>query len=298
MLEIKPVDGALGARILGIDLNDPLDDATFEAVRAALGQYGVLCFPGQNLEPAPHKAIASRLGSLETNVATGFSVEGHPEVMILSNMVQGGRPIGLADAGQGWHTDMSYNAVISIANMLFAVEAPPPANGRPVGDTEFSNMHAAYDDLPDAFKTRLAGATAEHDFNKFWEMMRERKGSPRPPLTPEQRRKKPPAHHPIFMDHPITGRKVLYANPGYAVRIDGFAQDESDSLLAFLFEHQLQPKYRYAHHWTKGDVLLWDNIGTIHNAVADYGPDQHRCMRRCQVMADKAFERAAAIAAQ
>src|SRR5690606_15540445 len=120
-------------------------------------------------------------------------------------------------------------------------------------------------------------------------MMRREKGSTRPPLTEEQRRKKPPVSHPIFLVHPITGRKVLYANPGYAVRINELPEARSAEVLDFLFKHQLQEKYRYRHQWAEGDVLMWDNMGTIHNAVADYRPDEHRFIKRCQVMADRYF---------
>ena len=96
--------------------------------------------------------------------------------------------------------------------------------------------------------------------------------------------------HPVVRVHPITGRKVLYCDPGYTMRIEGMAPADSDQMLGFLFAHQLQPKCLYTHHWRVGDVLLWDNIGTVHNAIADYGPDEHRYIRRCQVMADKVFE--------
>ena len=96
--------------------------------------------------------------------------------------------------------------------------------------------------------------------------------------------------HPIFLVHPITGKKVLYANPGYAIRINELPEQESDEILAFLFEHQLQPRFRYVHRWTEGDVLFWDDIGTLHNAHADYGPDEYRLMKRCQVMATKILD--------
>ena len=150
-------------------------------------------------------------------------------------------------------------------------------------------MHAAYDGLPANLKQRLESMTALHDFNKFWEMMRREKGSKRPPLTEAQRRAKPPVSHPVFLTHPITGRKVLYANPGYTVRINELPQRESDEVLEFLFAHQTKPEYRYAACWQVGDVLMWENFGTIHNAVADYRPDEHRLIKRCQVMATRFF---------
>jgi len=132
--------------------------------------------------------------------------------------------------------------------------------------------------------------TVLHDFNKFWDKMRNEKGSKRPPLTEAQKKAKPPVSHPIFLTHPITGRKVLYANPGYAMRINELPEDESDALLAFLFKHQLQDKFCYVHEWTEGDVLMWDNLGTLHQAWPDYTADEHRLIKRCQVMADRVFD--------
>ncbi len=289
-MKIEPTGETLGARITGIDLAKPLSDRAFSDIVQAIGHYGVLCFKDQDLTPQQQADFAKRFGTLEINVAAGpYTVPGLPEVMVLSNIKRDGKPIGLGDAGQGWHTDMSYSKEIAFGNVLFALEIPR-RDGKALGDTVFANMHAAYDDLPDDLKTKLAGREAIHDFEKFWEMMRSRPGSTRGPLTAEQRAKKPPVAHPIFMTHPITGKKVLYCNPGYATKIVGMDAAESDETLAFLFEHQLQEKYQFAHHWSEGDVLFWENIGTLHNAIADYGPDEPRHILRCQVMADKVFD--------
>lgn len=287
-MKIVAGEGPLGARILDIDLARPLADADYRAIEAALGRHGVVSFPKQALE-APHlKAFAERFGTLEVNVANMYFEPGLPEVMILSNMVENGKPVGLSDAGQDWHTDMSYSRTIAFSNVLYGIRIPM-RDGKSLGNTEFCNMHAAYDDLPQALKDELDGMTITHDFNKFWEMMRREKGSTRPPLTEEQKRRKPPVSHPVFLTHPITGRKVLYANPGYSVRINELPEARSAEVLDFLFQHQLQEKYRYRHQWQEGDVLMWDNMGTIHNAVADYRPDEPRLIKRCQVMADRYF---------
>jgi len=289
MLKITPTGETLGATVEGVDLAKRLGRRDFAAVLRALGEHSVLRFPAQQLDAARLKAFAGRFGSLEINVAGTFQEPGHPEIMILSNIVENGRHIGARDAGQDWHTDMSYSETIALANLLYALKIPR-RNGVALGGTEFANMHAAYAALPEELKTRLDGMTVLHDFNKFWEMMRQRPGSLRPPLSEEQRKKKPPVSHPIFLTHPITGKKVLYANPGYAIRINELPERESDDILAFLFEHQLQPRFRYLHRWTEGDVLFCDDIGTLHNAQADYGPDEHRLIKRCQVMADKVFD--------
>jgi taurine dioxygenase len=290
MIEVVPTGETLGATIAGVDLNDELDRSVFADILRALGRYGVLRFPRQSLDPARQMAFSERFGSLEINVAGAFQEPGMPQVMILSNIKdERGRPIGARDAGQDWHTDMSYSETIAFANVLYALKVPR-RDGKPLGGTEFANMHAAYDGLPDDLKTRLDGMTVLHDFNKFWDMMLKRPGTWRKPLTPEQRAKKPPVSHPIFLTHPITRRKVLYANPGYAIRINELPEAESDDILEFLFRHQLEEKFRWVHRWTEGDVLLWDDIGTLHNAHADYGPDEHRLIKRCQVMADRIFD--------
>ncbi len=283
---------SLGARVEGLDLSVPLTDAQFVQLEQALGKYGVLSYPQQTLTSLQLKQFSERFGKLEINVANMYQEAGLPEVMILSNKVENGKPLGLSDAGQDWHTDMSYSKMIAFTNVLYGLEIPH-RDGEPLGNTEFCNMHAAYDDLPESLKTKLAGMTITHDFEKFWEKMRREKGQ-RPPLTDAQRAAKPPVPHPIFMTHPITGKTVLYANPGYSMRINELPEAESDEILEFLFKHQLQAKYQYRHRWSVGDVLMWDNMGTLHNAVADYRPDEHRYIKRCQVMANRYFDKAAA----
>jgi taurine dioxygenase len=289
MISVEPSGKILGATVHGIDLSAPLSDADFGALVRVLGQYGVLRFPGQRLDAAAQRDFSRRFGSLQASLTAQFAEPGVPEVGILSNVVENGQPIGLADAGQDWHTDMSYNKTIGFLNVLYAVKVPR-RGGQVLGATEFGDMGAAYDALAPELKERLADATATHDFNKFWEMMRTRPGSLRDPLTTEQRTRRPASVHPLFMTHPISGRKVLYCNPGYAIRINELEQTASDELLEQLFAHQLQPRFRYVHTWTEGDVLMWDHIRTIHMAVADYGPGEERLMKRCQVMADRVFD--------
>ena len=290
MLQVTPGGQALGATIEGLDLARPLSGEEFDTILRALGERGVIRFPRQRLSGRELASFSARFGKLEINVANTYQEPGIPEVMILSNIVESGKPIGLADAGQGWHTDMSYSRTIAFANVLYGIKIPQ-RDGRPLGATEFSNMQAAYEDLPADLKRRLEGMTVLHDFEKFWEMMRREKGSQRPPLSEAQKKAKPPVSQAIFLTHPLTGRKVLYANPGYSVRINELPQKESDETLEFLFEHQLKPEYRYVFRWQEGDVLMWDDIGTIHNAVADYGADEHRLIKRCQVMATMFFAR-------
>ena len=291
MASVIPSGHTLGATIDGLNLAR-LSTEEFDIAMKALGDYGVLRFPRQELTGRELKDFSARFGELEINVANTFQEPDIPEVMILSNIVENGKPLGLSDAGQSWHTDMSYSRTIAFCNVLYGIKIPH-RDGQPLGNTEFCDQRAAYDTLPAEFKAKLEGKTVLHDFNKFWDMMRRDKGSTRPPLTEAQRKAKPPVSHPIFLTHPITGRRALYANPGYSVRIDELPQKESDEVLAFLFAHQTRPELRFAARWQVGDVLMWDNMRTIHNAVADYRPDEPRFIKRCQVMATRFFKEAA-----
>jgi len=285
---VTPTLQTLGARIDGLDLSCDLPEHQIDELMLLLGRHGVLEFPEQNLTTQQLQAFSQRFGSLYISPGGRAQAEGYPEVMILSNMTRDGQALGLKDAGQSWHTDMSYSRMIALANVLYGTTIPYRA-GLALGDTQFRNMHAVYEDLPSDLKRTLKDKTITHDFNKFWEMMRQRPGNTRPALSEAERKVRTPAIHSAFLTHPITRKKVLYANPGYAIRINGLPEKESDEILNELFEIQLKPKYLYAYQWKKNSVLMWDNIGTTHNAVADYGPDEHRYIQRCQVMATRLF---------
>jgi taurine dioxygenase len=285
MLSVEPTGAVLGAAVHGIDVKR-LTEREFTRILIAIGRYGVLRFPDQQLDIGDLRSFSQRFGEIQGPSA---SADDKAYVGILSNLKEDGRYVGSPDAGQDWHTDMSYRDVMGFVNVLYGIRIPR-RGGVPLGGTEFSNMHAVYEALPPEVRDRLAGATATHDFEKFWEHMRRDKASERPPMTEEQRRRRPPVVHPLFLTHPITGRKVLYANPGYTVRINELPERESDEMLEYLFDFQLEQRFRYTHTWTENDLLVWDHLGTIHRAIADYRPDEIRLMRRCQVMATKVFD--------
>jgi taurine dioxygenase len=290
VLKIEPTGAVLGATITGIDLARPIPEPVFGRILLALGEHGVLRFPGQHLDIGEVKRFSELFGEIQGNpIRETDSTQAYPEVGILSNVKQNGAYIGSPDAGQDWHTDMSYRETIGFVNVLYGIRIPR-REGKPLGGTEFANMHAAYDALPADIKTRLDGMTVTHNFEKFWEHMRQHKASGRPAMTDEQRRRRPPVVHPVFLTHPITGRKTLYCNEGYAIRINQLSAAESEVMLDYLFRHQLDMRFRYKHDWNENDLLIWDHLGTIHRAIADYGPDEIRLMRRCQVMATKVFD--------
>jgi taurine dioxygenase len=190
-MEITKGTGILGATVTDIDLAHGPTDMQFRTLLRALSEHGVLCFPDQRMDIAAFASFGRRFGSLEINVANQFHEPDFPEVMVLSNIRREGKPIGLGDAGQGWHTDMSYSRDIALANILHA-QRVPHRDGRPLGDTQFRNMHAAYETLPAELKRTLDGRTATHDFIKFWDMNR---GTAPPPPTRVAAHLPPPPHH-------------------------------------------------------------------------------------------------------
>jgi taurine dioxygenase len=291
MLTVEPTGAVLGASIHGIDLTNDIGESDFGRILSALGRHGVLRFPDQHLEAPDVQRFSMRFGEIQGNPVRQADQNQHAygNVGILSNLKDNGQYIGSPDAGQDWHTDMSYRDMMGFVNVLYGIKIPR-RDGRALGGTEFSNMHAVYEALPAEMRARLDGMTVTHDFEKFWENMRQNHASTRPAMTDEQRARRPPVVHPLFLTHPITGRKVLYCNPGYAIRINELDKDDSDRTLDFLFRFQLEDRFRYTHHWTENDLLIWDNLGTIHRAIADYRPDEIRLMRRCQVLATKAFD--------
>ncbi len=291
VIQATPTQYLLGAHIENLDLSVPLSESQTDQLTVLLGLYGVLEFPNQSLTTLQLKTFSARFGKLYISPGGRAQAQGFAEVMVLSNMVKDGQALGLKDAGQSWHTDMSYSRMIALANVLYGTVIPQRA-GKSLGDTQFRNMHAAYEDLPAELKSRLEGKTVTHDFNKFWEMMRSRPGNIRPALSQAEQNSRTPAIHPAFLTHPVTRKKVLYVNPGYAIRINDMSESESQEILEYLFDFQLQPKYLYSYQWKKNSVLMWDNIGTTHNAVADYGPQEHRYIERCQVMATRFYDEA------
>jgi taurine dioxygenase len=279
-LAIVPTGAALGAEIRGVDLSRKVDDATFNAVLDAFHEYEVVFFRNQTLTPEQHVSFSRRFGELERHVRIECCRPGYPEIFVVSNIVEDGRPIGTRDAGLFWHSDLSYMKEPSRASLFYAREVPT-RDGKPLGDTMFTSTRAAYDALPQATKERIAGLKAVNSYEKGY--YRDRKSGPRPPLTEEQKRRTPEVEHPIARAHPYTGRKCLFVNEGYTSRIAGMDPVEGEALLAELIAHVTDPRFVYRHHWQVGDFLLWDNCSTQHCAVADYELPQRRRMERTTV---------------
>jgi taurine dioxygenase len=272
-------DAPLGAEIRGLDLARPLDDATFAAVRRAfLDSEGVLVLRDQRITPDQHIAFSRRFGPLAIHVLRQFLLPGHPEILLVSNVIEDGRPIGLGDAGRYWHSDLSYVAEPSLGSLLHAREIPAVG-----GDTSFVNMYRAYEALPAEVKRTITGKRATHSYRKAYDRI---EGSTfRPALTAEQKEEVQEVTHPVVRTHPETGRKALFVNEGFTSRILGMDEQESLELLQLLFDHSTGGRFTYRHRWEEHDLVFWDNRCTIHLAHG-CPPELRRHMHRTTVTGD------------
>jgi taurine dioxygenase len=286
-MKLENSNFSLGARLSGVDLRC-VNSEEFAVIERALYTRGALAISDQSLTPAQMKAFCARVGPLHRNETSPYIDPVHAEIMILSNMRLHDKPLGAVDAGQDWHTDMAYNQLPGKATALHGVEVPM-RDGQALGDTQFSDMHAAFAALPADVKHDIDGAWAIHDFSKYYDAAR-RKNGMRPELTAEQRAKRPPARHPLVGRHPYTGLPFLYANPGYIIGIEGMDARKSEELLNFLYAFQTRPEFVYRNRWRKGDVLIWDNLATIHKASSDYAAHESRYMLRAQIGSVAQFE--------
>lgn len=287
MLDIKPTGAALGAEIRGVDLAQPVDEATFRAIEDALHQHEVIFFRDQKLSPETHIAFSRRFGELEKHLRVDCCKPGYPEIFVVSNVIENGKPIGTQDAGLFWHSDLAYMAVPSRGSLFYALEVPRDDAGRPLGDTMFASTTAAWNALPDDLRRTLSNRRAVSSYAKGY--YRDRKSGPRRPLTEEQKARTPDVEHPVMRTHPYTKKPCLFVNEGYTTRIPELPPEESDRMLALLFEHLSRPEFVYRHRWREGDFLIWDNCSTQHRAVFDYALPQRRHMERTTLCGSAPF---------
>jgi taurine dioxygenase len=272
---ITPLSDRVGVEITGVDLAAPLDDAQFAELRDAFDRHSLVVFRDQRLTPDQHIAFSRRFGELEIYPLRQFTLAEHPEILIVSNVYEDGKPIGLTDAGSYWHSDSSYRPEPSLGSLLFAHELP--AQG---GDTLFVSAHAAYDSLPAHVKNRIGGLDAEHDY--AWRNTIQSTNGTRPKMDDAQRAATPPVIHPVVTVHPATGRPALFVNEAFTTRILGVPEAESRELIALLLEHVSRPDAIYRHAWKPGDLVFWDNRATQHHATG-CPPEMRRVMYRTTV---------------
>jgi len=279
---IQPLAGQVGAEIIGLDLSQPLSDRDFARIHRAHLDYHVVVFRDQRITPQQQIDFSRRFGVLQIHVLKQFLLAGHPEILIVSNIVENGQPIGLGDAGKYWHSDLSYKTLPSLGSMLHAQELPSEG-----GDTLFADMHKAWDNLPAALRSAVAGRQAVHSYTARYS---EGKNAAnwRPTLTAEQLAQVVTVSHPIVRTHPENGRQALFVSEGFTTHIVDLPEDESRDLLAQLYAHSVKPENVYRHQWQPHDMVFWDNRSLIHLAAGC--PDHlRRKLFRTTIQGDAPF---------
>ena len=270
-LEIVPINGFIGAEIRGVDLAR-LDEAAFQALHDALVKYEVIVLRRQNITLEEQMAFAARFGELSIHPFSP-NLEDKPEVIVLDYSAD--HPAARTDI---WHADETFRANPPMATMLRARVVPQCG-----GDTCFASMTAAYRGLSERMKRHTHGLEALHDFKPFRSLFND---------TPEHRRKLreledqfPNPWHPVVRVHPVSGRRAIYVNPQFTVRMRGLKEDESSALLDFLYAQASVPEYQLRVKWEVDTVVMWDNRSVQHYAPHDYYP-QRRTMERVTITGD------------
>ena len=298
MTSIRKLGKHLGAEILGVDLSRPLDDGTFARISDAFFEHQVVVFRNQKLTPSQQIAFTRRFGELEHHVRKEHRLDGYPEILIVSNVVdERGAAIGVQDAGRFWHSDLSYKQVPSLLSALYAIEVPIK-DGTVLGHTNFASTTAAYDALSEDLKKRLQQLKNVHSYVYYRskniqaqneEQARGDRVVQEHVLTEEHLKQVPDAEAPIVRTHPVTGRKGLFINEAHTSHIVGLSKAESDALLKQICAHVIKPEFQYEHHWQAGDLLMWDNCAVQHKANFNYELPLRRLMYRTTVRGSAPF---------
>ena len=274
MLDIKPLAGALGAEIHGLDLSQELDPESAFTIRNLLLEYEVIFFRDQDICPRRHRELALSFGPLQTHPAYN-TVEGFPEITILESTAD--KPTKI----EAWHTDMTFRQHPPMGTVLKAVIVPEKG-----GDTLWSSMTAAHDGLSPQLQAFLSDLVAVHDFSHgFKESLAETGGRER---LAEAVAANPPVRHPVIRTHPETGRKVIFVNSLFTTHIEGLPPAESEAILEFLFKHVTTAEYTCRFQWQPHSIAIWDNRSTQHKPINDYFP-AHRQLQRITIDGDKPY---------
>jgi len=274
MPDIRPVAGALGAEIHGLDLANELSTRDSQQLRQLLNEHEVIFFRDQDITPARQKAIALSFGPLQTHPAYA-TIEGFPEITILESTPD--KPTKI----EAWHTDMTFREHPPMGTVLKSVVVPPKG-----GDTLWSSMTAAYNGLSPQMQQFLQGLTAVHEFaHGFRESLAEPGGKERLAAAVAAN---PPVRHPVIRTHPETGKKVIFVNALFTTHIEGLKPAESDALLQFLFKHITTAEYTCRFQWRPHSIAIWDNRSTQHKPINDYFP-AHRRLERITIDGDRPY---------
>jgi len=279
-MQVVASGDALGAEVRGVDISRPLDAATLGAIQQAWDTHLVLVFRNQRLSDPHLLAFIRCFGELDPPGPNPYGapfLPEFPELNVISNVTENGRPIGNLGAGEAvWHADMTYIEIPPKASILHALEIPGAG-----GDTCFANMAAAYEALPDNLKQRIEGKRAIHDAAHNSAGML-RKGY----VEVTDVRDTPGARHPLVMVDPQTGRRALFLGRRPHAYIMGLEVAESEELLDALWDHVDDPAFAWCHSWRVGDLLMWQNLWVLHRRDA-FDESARRIMHRSQIKGDR-----------
>lgn len=270
--EVIPLTRAIGAEIRGVSLAEPQSADIVQRIRSAWLEHQVLLFRDQHLTPEQHIRFSRYLGTVEEYPLVHYRLPDHPEIFLLTNEPDAqGRPSETRNAARHWHSDLSFTARPSTGALLRCVKAP-----RVGGTTMWANQTLAYSTLSATFQKLLEGLSAVHElFSKTKDLKNLDQGQ-----IKDMKRANPRIAQPVVRIHAETGRPALYVSEAVTTQIIGMHPDESDALLEFLFKHQVRPEYTMRHQWRPGDLVMWDNRCTLHQAVADHDHSESRVMHR------------------
>lgn len=272
-LEVRPIAGAIGAEIHGVDLSKELDDDTVAGIRKAWLDHCVIFFRDQDLPPASFLTFARRFGNVvEYPFVKG--IEGFPEIIPVMKLEH-----ERTNFGGIWHSDTSYLEAPPMATMLVARETPPRG-----GDTMFANAYMAYETLSEGMKRLLDGLVAINTSAKA-DVSRTREDRVKASMRPDAK-KEYVGEHPVVRTHPETGCKALYVNVGHTLRFRDMSEEESASILAYLFQHQIRAEFTCRFAWQPGSLAFWDNRCALHYPVNDYHGFR-RVMHRITLAGDR-----------
>jgi taurine dioxygenase len=273
-VDVRPIAGALGAEILGVNIADDLDAPTIAEIRDALNQYCVVFFRDQELDGERHKAFARRFGDIF--IHPNYQGVGDDDEVVMVRREPGDPHI----VGEEWHADTTMVEAPPMGAILYAIEVPPYG-----GDTSFANQYLAYETLSDGMKRMLAGLRAVHSDRKVAGPQAGRNAYRSTKVREDDAWRETVNTHPVVRTHPETGKRLLFVNHAYTVGFEGMTEAESRPLLDYLLEQGHRPEFTCRFRWETGSVAFWDNRAVKHLAVNDAGPFR-RLMRRVQIAGD------------
>jgi taurine dioxygenase len=257
-MKTRRLTPAIGIEITGVDLAAPLSGPDFAAIREAWLHHKVAVFPGQHLTEETLMRFGERFGELEIHVRSTYHSRHHKEVMIVSNKKEEGRAIGVLGDGEAvWHIDQSYMPQPTFGTILFGEEIPPEG-----GDTWFADLATAYDRMPSSVKAKIEGKRGVSSVDRH--NRRDAAGRPDLAMSAEQLKRAPDSPHPLVRTHPLLGTRSIYYSPSHTANVENLSEQDSQILFNELLPYMTEPDLIYKHHWSAGDVVMWDNSSVMH----------------------------------